>query len=146
MLAEVRSSYRNLILAQSYPWLARVAVGHQLLLEDDAHRRLTPERERYLAGEAPDLWSVRGTVVQVEAMLSAAQRYEVLVRLMPGQVGMLLMMLRAPVAYFPTGTPAERALAIVQWAELQSAAVQQQMDDLLRKMAPGLFEGVRIRD
>lgn len=43
LLAEVRASYRNLISASAYGWLAEVSRTHQLALRDDEHRRLADD-------------------------------------------------------------------------------------------------------
>lgn len=73
--------------------------------------------------------------------LDRATRYDVLIRLLPGQLGEVLLRIAAPTQDFPSqqAPQSERALSIVQWVDLQTVPTRLRFDGLLRAAAPGLF-------
>lgn len=77
----------------------------------------------------------------VVAELARESRYEVLIRLSGPQFAELLFKINAPLAELPpeNNAPIMRAIAVVQWLELQSSETRGRFDGLLRKMAPGLL-------
>lgn len=72
------------------------------------------------------------------AELSRDQRYDVMIRLLPAQVGEILFRMSAPVHEFPTRTQAEQAISMVQWLDLQQVELRVRFDGLLRQKAPDL--------
>lgn len=86
---------------------------------------------------------ILGSLPLVEAVpneLDRGTRYDVLKRLSSSQFEEILHIIPVPHEEFPPPTEplTSKALALVQWLELQSVQTRLQFDQLLRRMAPGL--------